>query len=573
MYPDHPPGSCSPLPFCGNAVVPALLLAAFLLTPYATAQTPGTCEPARADAYLDVNNVRARIFGNGALFWRGSPHVYEVPKQDSVSALFASGIWLGGLVNNELRVAAARYINYEFWPGPLDNQGTPPADCTRYDHLWEITRDDIASFNATGNASANLIQWPWHLGAPVLDGDGIPGNYNLDGGDRPALMGDQMLWWVMNDVGNLHLNTDTPPIGMEVHGSAFAFTRHSGAFIDHTTFYRYKLIYKGTEPLEAAWIGLFADNDMGYPWDDNVASDTLLHLGYTYNADDEDENYGTPPPAVGYTILKGPRADTDRRDNDRDGLIDEPGERLGMETLACFWKGGGPHGEPITGQEYYRCLRGLWKNGDPIQVGGDGTGSPSSFPGVTGQTTRFLFPGDPVTNSFWSMMNIDGAGTILTSFDTRFSMSSGPFTMQPGDEEEFVFAIVWSRGTDHLDSVRQLKQDTRRIRGAAEAILQPVPISATAPPPEPNHVLGFAQNFPNPFAETTTIRYSLPKQALVRLSVYDVLGREVATLVEARQDKGIYAVDFDGRDVPMGVYFYRLQIDGLRFTRTMMVMR
>ena len=54
----------------------------------AYAQIPDSCPDAQAEAYLDVNNVRARIFNNGALFWNGSPSVYEVPKDGGVNAIF-----------------------------------------------------------------------------------------------------------------------------------------------------------------------------------------------------------------------------------------------------------------------------------------------------------------------------------------------------------------------------------------------------------------------------------------------------------------------------------------------------
>ena len=289
---------------CGGVLGVLLMISAV----EAAAQTTGSCAEAEAEAYLDVGNVRARIFNDSALFWKGAPHVYYVPKTDSVSAMFTSSIWLGGYAGDALRVAAARYFRWQFWPGPLDDQGNPPADCAPYDRLWEITRDDLNTYALTRQPTDNLRHWPWQLGAPVLDGDGDPDNYNLDGGDRPALLGDQMLWWVMNDAGNLHEETGSPPIGMEVHASAFAFYR-PGSYVNDVTFYRYVLHYKGQKPLDDAYVGFFADNDMGYPWDDYVASDTILGLGYTYNADEDDEDgYGTPPPAVGYVILRGPLA-------------------------------------------------------------------------------------------------------------------------------------------------------------------------------------------------------------------------------------------------------------------------
>ena len=194
----------------------ALLTVVCAATTYA--QTPGACPRSLGEAYLDVGNVRARILNTGGLFWRGEPHVYEVPKGGGTHAIFTSGIWLGGLVNDELRMSATRYGEWEFWAGPLDEQANPSVDCARYDHLYSIYRDDIIAYHATGRVTADLAAWPVDLGAPVVDGDGIDGTYNLEGGDRPALIGDQMIWWVMNDVGNEHRSTGSLPIGMEVHG-------------------------------------------------------------------------------------------------------------------------------------------------------------------------------------------------------------------------------------------------------------------------------------------------------------------------------------------------------------------
>jgi len=552
-----------------------LLFAALLLPETAAAQGVGTCPRSLGEAYLDVNNVRARILNNGGLFWRGEPHVYEVPKGSGSNAIFASNIWLAGFVGGELRAAGTRYGEWEFWAGPLDAAGNPPADCLRYDRLWEITREDLERYHTTGEVTENLRIWPWHLGAPVIDGDGIDGNYDLAEGDRPELLGDQLLWWVMNDRGNVHESTDSEPIGVEVHASAFAF-QHPRSYIDNVTFYRYMIHYKGREPLEKTYFGIFSDPDLGDIFDDYVGSDTTLHLGYVYNSDNEDtssEGYGTPPPALGYTFLRSVVADPDGRDNDRDGTVDEPGERLGMETFACVLKGGCDYCEPVSIDEYYHCLQGRWPNGEPIVVGGNGTNAFGAG-GILGQTTHFLFPGDPTTGSYWSMENADGNGTALDPFDTRFSMSSGPFSMQPGETDTFIVAIVWARGADRLDSVRRLKQDVARLRAVAGEILIPdVTAFVSEPLPEPSFPLGFTRNHPNPFREATTIRYSLPQAMHVRLTVYDVLGREVAVLVDRRQEAGAYDVDFEAGELPAGVYLYRVEMDRLAATKTMLLLR
>jgi hypothetical protein len=66
------------------------------------------------------------------------------------------------------------------------------------------------------------------------------------------------------------------------------------------------------------------------------------------------------------------------------------------------------------------------------------------------------------------------------------------------------------------------------------------------------------QNYPNPFNPTTTISYDIPENSHVKLSVYDIMGREVANLVNEYKKVGRYEVEWDATDFPSGVYFYKL---------------
>jgi hypothetical protein len=81
------------------------------------------------------------------------------------------------------------------------------------------------------------------------------------------------------------------------------------------------------------------------------------------------------------------------------------------------------------------------------------------------------------------------------------------------------------------------------------------------------------QNYPNPFNPSTTIRYSLPHSAYVKLFVYDILGRQVAALVDKKQDAGVYETLFNASLLPSGVYFYRLEIGTFTQTKKMIILK
>ena len=82
-----------------------------------------------------------------------------------------------------------------------------------------------------------------------------------------------------------------------------------------------------------------------------------------------------------------------------------------------------------------------------------------------------------------------------------------------------------------------------------------------------------AQNYPNPFNPTTIIKYDIPALSFVTLKVYDVLGKEVGTLVNEEKPIGSYEVDFNATTLQSGIYFYKLQVGSFVETKKMVLMK
>jgi hypothetical protein len=82
-----------------------------------------------------------------------------------------------------------------------------------------------------------------------------------------------------------------------------------------------------------------------------------------------------------------------------------------------------------------------------------------------------------------------------------------------------------------------------------------------------------AQNYPNPFNPVTTIKYQLPVSGRVSLKVYNILGKEIATLVDEEKSAGTYSVTFDAGKLSSGIYFYRIQAGNFVQAKKMILLK
>ena len=508
------------------------------------------CPTGTAQTWLRGGNVEAALFTNGNLFYSGSlAAAYLVPSNGtrSTSALYASSLWLGGLVGGEVRTAAARYNGFTFRPGRTGPDGVPPDStaCAGADRMWTLAQmwDDTDPA-----AIADILEWPAHLGAPVVDGDGDPSNYDLAAGDRPALRGDRTAFWAMTDVAAARGPDGGLPLGVDVTVEASSFLRGT---LGATTFYHYTITNRNPVPIEDAYVGFWSDPDLGGGADDYAGTDTTAHMAFVYNSDDDDVAYGVPP-ALGVVVAGGAAADANGRDDDRDGEVDEPGEEIGLTSAAILLKSAtGAYGEPVEPSGYYNRLRGLLSDGSPFYeygFGGDREGGGAD-------RTVFAYPGDAVTGAFWSNENADGSGARSSAgLDVRMLASAGPFRLMPGASTEVTFAVVFAQGEDRLDSVTRLRGVARVARRAVEGgALDPTALRRVPDSTPPEVPVSFRRPHPNPFTDVASV---IVRGADATITVYDMLGRRVAG-PEAVGPSGTSTVEV-GRGLAPGVYLVRV---------------
>ncbi len=368
--------------------------------------------------YLDVNNLLCFVYNDGNYAYDnanllGKTDGLYFPRGTKKTVIYAAGIWIGAKVADDLRVTVAEYGS-EFVPGPMAN-GTFIPDNASF-KVYKINRGD------NDESNPDWANWPVDQGAPV-DEEG-----------EPALLGDQMCWSVYNDADAASHNIDagsSDPLGIEIQQSTFAYGR-SGA-LGQIIFMKFVIINKGGNQLDSTFISLWADPDLGDASDDLVGCDTILSMGYCYNEAGGDAIYGNTPPAVGFDFFQGPIIETGNMDDSAKfqgewiyGYVNLP-----MTSFNKYINGTDPH-SPI---ETYNYMRGDSISGAPL-VNPDG------------DTTKFMHPGDPVTGTGWLDVAAD---------DRRYMMTTGPFTMLPGDTQEVVAAIVVGQGGDRLSSITEMK--------------------------------------------------------------------------------------------------------------------
>jgi hypothetical protein len=506
--------------------------------------------------------------------------------------LFSGGFLLAGYANDTLWAngVAPSSLMQDYAPGTITNEPSDPKNI-----IYVVKKNDPA-FGQSWQDWINAVS----LGADFYDGNN-DGTYNptdLNGNniwdpteDKPALIADELAWCVYTDkvpASQRAFNT-VDPKGIEIQQTICAYGT-AQAPLGNTLFIRYRIINTGTviNKLDSVIFAIYADPDLGDAWDDLIGCDTLLNSGYIYN-NGNDSEYGNTPPAFFMKYLQGPvsyNPGVTFIDNNSNGLFDDgidtpldtaynrrgdlfsteyfPGAKnLGL-SANILMRGGDPTlTEPSNPKELWNYLNGLTRTGNIFNPCDTTFGYVAGGINCTQVNPFFWFSGDPVGNIGWINNSED---------DLRNIISSGRFTLEVNRPIDIWVGYIVGQGTSALNSVTV----TRNYVQNAQAYFNNNFTNGTVSDVDDFSIVtgyNLYQNFPNPFNPSTKIIWQSPVAGHQTLKVFDVLGNEVATLVNEFRNAGSFEIDFNASQLASGIYFYRLSAGSFVQTKKMILLK
>ena len=236
------------------------------------------------------------------------------------------------------------------------------------------------------------------------------------------------------------------------------------------------------------------------------------------------------------------------------------------QSLSSFihFMGGDPYlNDPSTAVEARNYLLGLTRIGELVD--------PCNWPygqvlgGVNCATLDpgFLYSGNPVTSVGW--INSVPA-------DYRMLVNTGPFNLELDKPIDIIVCYLIGRGSSALNSVSVMKNITQEAIQIYNTNFTDIP---TAVEDKSAIITDYKlfQNYPNPFNPSTKISWQSPISSHQSLKVYDVLGNEVATLVNEFRNAGSYEIDFNASSLSSGIYFYQFRAGSYTQTKKMILIK
>jgi len=521
---------------------------------------------------LDINNLDARFYAFGNHFWDYvGLTAFHAPKHSGKSPVFSSSFWIGGKehTSGQMHLSAERYrqLGEDFNAGPVSAHYDSLYD-RKWNRVWKLTTADIlhhiTHYNTAGYTPVrDIAEWPahgdttqgqlWNM-APFHDSNNN-GIYEPMAGDYPLIRGNMALFFVFNDVRSPNTESGGTPLGIEVHGMAYAFNQPTNPMLHNTIFLHYDIINRSTNQYDSTWIGIFNDFDLGYAYDDYIGTHVKHGAVYAYNGTAVDGSgqawaYGANPPVIAMQLLGGPFLDPDGLDNPKTDMYGNPlcdvslnglnfgdgipdNERLGLSrSMTFFGVGGAPWymTNPVNDVDYFNYLQGKWKDNNRMQYGGNGHASNSAY----GPEANFIYPGDsdpchfglggvpPNGPAFWTEITANNQ-----PYDRRILASSGPITFNPGARHQIDMAWIFARDTLNnapFDTLVDWLGKLKDLFVGTPTMFDPtVSVVSRFSPAKSNLVL-----YPNPARDHITLK-GISTSTPVHYQIYGLTGQMVGS--------------------------------------------
>jgi Secretion system C-terminal sorting domain len=546
-------------------------------------------------AYIEVNEIYLPFDNKGVIADVNTPPTGSGGRFAGNVFLFSSGFWLSGYSNDSLwanAVTSASLVE-DYQPGTVGmNPSDPKAS------IYRLSTNDVP-FGQSWQDWIDAVE----LGADFYDGDGDgiynPVDHNSNGEwdpdeDKPDIFLDETYWCVFNDgIPSDQRRWHSEPQGIEIRQTIFAAASTDAT--GNVVFVRYRIKNTGlvADTLKDVYFSVWADADVGDYSDDVYGSDTLRQGVYFYN-NTTDALYGNQVPSFMMDFLTGPLSyipgvtfiDINGNNRYEDGIdtpldtavsyrgpLDiriHPGAKNQPLTSSVFQISGDPAlRDPFNISEVRNNIYGLTSSGITVD--------PCTWPysevrgGVPcNEVNPYIWcSGDPVSNIGW-----------IANFhaDVRGPASTGPFTLIKDEEVEILVGYEIDRGSTPLGGITAVRNISDFVQDFYENNFG-YPIVSVEDEELPQ-ILSFnlEQNYPNPFNPSTKIKFTIPfdgtyRTTSVQLIVYDVLGNEIATLVNEEKATGNYEVEFIASGLPSGIYIYKLTSGALIQSKKMILLK
>ncbi len=497
---------------------------------------------------LGVNGISITFNNVGGLDEYTYPESSWEGWSSGEAMVYDQGLWITAKRNGS--VGCLPYIwGSVYSPGPIIN-GRPAIrvnlqDSSRY-RIYGITRGDTPSLNP------DVQQWPSDLGAPI------------DAWGNPRIAADQMVYSVYNGIDTLttpwfHISfyrnaSQRVILPVEIHQIAY---EHFGEPSDtsiwaNTLFLEWAIYNRGPDPLDSVFLTLWSDIDFISSQYTIPAVDTNVQTAYCWYG--RDSTFG----AVGYTLLYGPAIPSPG-----DSAIFFGKKRSGYRNLplSSFWairddsySDGSSFGPPYSVGTAWNVVRGLTQQGTPM------------IDSSTQRPTKFPYSGDPITGigSVYPFRTTGGGG--------GFMVTTGPFSIAPGDSQWIMMALIPSAKWNGIDAINHMRASAQYLRSLPyDSLVTPKPRRNVPlnPLPQFKFLTSFElyQNYPNPFNGGTIIPFDLPEMSNVQIKIFDVLGRSVEILANQVLERGQKKLSWFPKQ-PSGVYFLTIKANSLESSKS-----